>query len=276
MGSPNEIALVWSKLPKHVEIVPVEKKMEAFNFAASNKTLHLSNKAILASCEILFRENGSQAVFVQVGGNDGTLADPVSSFIIKQNATAVILEPVPPYFEMLKEKYKDFPRATLMNVAAGEAEGEAEIFTVAKEAVERQRQTTGHYWWQGIASFSKNHLTNHGVSPEDIRSSIVAIRKLDDCLRSSGADRLDFLIVDVEGQEKPVFDGLSLEQWLPTVVVYESLHLGPADKLSILTRLKNLNYRIFDMQPDTVAIHSGAKELSELEGELMRICREDH
>jgi hypothetical protein len=58
-----------------------------------------------------------------------------------------------------------------------------------------------------------------GVRPTEIRN--VPVRSLDSILAESGIDRMDFLSIDVEGQELAVLRGLSLERYRPRLILIE-------------------------------------------------------
>ena len=51
----------------------------------------------------------------------------------------------------------------------------------------------------------------------------VPVRRLDRLLEEAGFPRLDYLSIDVEGYEKQVLEGFTIEQWKPKVMVIESL-----------------------------------------------------
>lgn len=51
----------------------------------------------------------------------------------------------------------------------------------------------------------------------------VNVRRLDRVLEESGFPRLDLLCLDVEGHEREVLKGFTVERWKPAVMVIESL-----------------------------------------------------
>lgn len=69
----------------------------------------------------------------------------------------------------------------------------------------------------GIAYYPQ--YGNHGPTMTDI----VKVRRLDRLLDEAGFPGLDLLIIDVEGHEKSVLKGFTIERWKPAVMVIESL-----------------------------------------------------
>jgi FkbM family methyltransferase len=53
----------------------------------------------------------------------------------------------------------------------------------------------------------------------------VPVRTLDDILIEAGAPQIDFISIDVEGQELEVLDGFNLAQWAPRLILIEDLLL---------------------------------------------------
>jgi FkbM family methyltransferase len=219
------------------------------------KPEHYSNVVIADILDALAKHNGDKVNVVQVGGNDGSLADPVAAKIKAHKFAALIIEPVKPYFDALQKSYQEFPRVNCLMVAVGDHYGVLPIFTVAPELVESQKQKDGQYWLQGIASLSKDHLVKHGVPETAIEQHSVYIKTLEGCISSAGLQWVDVFVVDVEGAEEQVFDGFALEHWRPSVVFFESPHLEADARSSMFERLHYAGYEITNFHPDCIAIH---------------------
>ena len=103
----------------------------------------------------------SEVKFVQVGGNDGVLADPINRFIKTRNWKGIIAEPIPEYFEKLTENYKDNNSVKLVNVAIDENNQGKTMYKATEKRIQRQIQeeNTNHK-----KTHSSNSLQDHAVS----------------------------------------------------------------------------------------------------------------
>jgi hypothetical protein len=57
---------------------------------------------------------------IQVGANDGIMCDPLRPYLAPgkdRRIRAVLIEPIPLYFEKLKELYADYANISVINVA---------------------------------------------------------------------------------------------------------------------------------------------------------------
>src|SRR6476659_553208 len=70
---------------------------------------------------------------IQVGANDGIMCDPLRPYLASGRARsirAVLIEPIPLYFEKLKDLYADYPNINVLNVACGASAGIAPLYFV--------------------------------------------------------------------------------------------------------------------------------------------------
>ena len=89
--------------------------------------------------------------FVQIGGNDGILNDPIYELCknFPETFHGYIFEPVPEYFSELKENYKFSHNISLLNLAINNYSETAKIFKVKKILNKLDNLS------KGIASFQK-------------------------------------------------------------------------------------------------------------------------
>lgn len=191
----------------------------------------------------------SRVRVVQVGANDGRLADNLNGFLTTRGWSGLLIEPVPQYFAMLKAAYRDHPRVKPMQMAIDRQSGSRPIF-YADEA----KTPADKPWWQGLASMDKSHLTKHGLPEDIIRSVSVQTAPLSGILETTGFDDAHLLFVDVEGWEEQVLDTVDFATSKPLVVSYESKHLPADARNRIDNRLETAGYDVFKFMPDTLAL----------------------
>jgi FkbM family methyltransferase len=84
---------------------------------------------------------------------------------------------------------------------------------------------------------------------------VVPLRRLDTVVAEHTLDRVDLVKIDVEGHERPVFDGAvqTLRRFRPAVV-FESGHEDVAGRHAIADRLRDLDYEIVAVLHDYGAL----------------------
>ena len=102
-----------------------------------------------------------------------------------------------------------------------------------------------------------------GAIPEGDKLTIksqVAVRRLDRVLEEAGFSRLDLLCIDVEGYEKEVLAGFTIERWKPQVMVVETWQ----DNMAVPHHYASLGRREVDNV--FVRLGSRAAEMAKIEG----------
>lgn len=211
--------------------------------------------------EDAFAENATVNVrnIVQIGANDGLQNDPLRQLIAGREDLAVTLvEPVPFYFDSLQRLYKDQPNVRLVQAAAGEANGNLDIYHIHPVIAELMNDRVNNGWAHGQGSSSLTTVQNEivanswrGVSfRRQLRlflSSIsvvnVPIKKTSDIFEGV---RPDLLLVDVQGYEPNVLRGLSGD--LPKYLYIETQLEDP----ELLAVAENLGYRQIIQGHDSV------------------------
>lgn len=192
-----------------------------------------------------------QVRVVQVGANDGTMADPLSPVIGRYGWSALLVEPVPQYFEALKAKYKDNDRTVLKNVAISATEGTHEIYHVARELEDEYPR-----WVRGLASFDRAHI-EQAIKPEHVRSVTVPCYPLSQILSEAGFGDGHLMVVDVEGAEKLVFSSFTWAQFRPLMIEVETRHLDEKTRSWLFAHFHRGGYDIYDFGFDTIAMRRG-------------------
>lgn len=138
-----------------------------------------------------------------VGANDGTQLSNTLHFEEK-GWTVLCVEPNPNLASEGRLK-----RKLWLEYAAGAEDSESHEFSLC---------SPGNKW----ASASSLGPTPRGGGMNAESVIYVRVRRLDRILEESGFPRLDYLTVDVEGWEKEVMEGFTVERWKPRVIVLEA------------------------------------------------------
>jgi FkbM family methyltransferase len=165
----------------------------------------------------------SRGFYVDVGAYDPEFLS-ITKHFYDRGWHGINVEPVPAAhrkFERLR------PRDINLAVAAGREEGEATLFIPASSEFATLDQD--------VAEHSAAMLGDKSIT-----ASTVRVRPLTQILDQHEVTHIDFLVIDVEGAERSVLEGLDLACYRPVVIVCEAT--APAERLD------------FD-QPETVFTH---------------------
>jgi FkbM family methyltransferase len=147
--------------------------------------------------------------YVEIGAFDG-VSHSNTLGLARRGWSGVLVEPHPLAATKLRENYANFPKIAIEQVAVGKKDGEIVNLSNAGTLSSTSADLTEHYkrlpWASGAVL---------GGSQE------VESMRLDTLLERHGPDRLDLLVVDVEGSEEAVFSGFDLKKWKPQMVIVE-------------------------------------------------------
>jgi FkbM family methyltransferase len=145
-----------------------------------------------------------QGVCVEVGGHDG-VSGSMSLYFEEMGWTCLVVEPIPELAAAIRARR----RCLVAEAAADEAEGEATLLVP-----------------EGSETFAtldndNTRRSRIGELQGEMRKVRVRTRRLDDLMADAGVSRVDFISIDVEGNELNVLKGLSLDRWNPRFLILE-------------------------------------------------------
>lgn len=150
--------------------------------------LHISGEAI-AMKEILNNISHQKIVFFDIGGNEGNFSKEVLKIVQEQSkeVSLHIFEPQPICLETLRKVFQNDARVTINPVALSNEKGEATFYTNYEGST-----------WGSLVKREKWGVVNPTVVPTDT---------LDNYIAQHAIQKIDYLKVDVEGNEMQVLKG---------------------------------------------------------------------
>ncbi len=201
---------------------------------------------------------GERPTVVQVGANDGLTDDPLHELIVGRSLRGLLIEPQPAAFGRLRENYAGHDNLVLLNVAIGPRDGVARMYGMAAHKVaelpvgERVRADQ-------IASLDPEHLMKM-LAPlssrpqECIESFEVPMLTFASALERAGLDRVDVLLIDVEGADAMVLGAVLDAGHRPRILGFEHSHLPRRQRRAAWGRLRALGYSLTTAGADTLAV----------------------
>ena len=209
-----------------------------------------------------FASGQPSAMFVEIGAHDGAFSDQFRSFILDRDWTGVMVEPAPYVFERLRRNYESIDRVTIENAAISEADG-VQPFYQLRQVSDPEREGLPS-WYDAIGSLSKETLLSHQDLIPDIEQRLVEVEvpcmTFESLCRKHGLDAIDILLVDTEGHDWKVLQGVDIEAHRPRLLIYEHQHLNDRDRADCRNHLEHHGYDTHEEWWDTWCLHSSADE----------------
>lgn len=203
-----------------------------------------------------FADAYPNAVFAEIGANDGKQHDFLRPLILSHPWRGVVVEPVPYVFERLKHNYRDRPGLILEKVAVGARNATLPFYHLPE--VEDPAAQGLPSWYDTIGSFSRAEVLTHDRHIPDIASRLVITEvpcvTLHELCRRHGITQLDLLLIDTEGHDWEIIRHIDFTVLMPRVVVYEHYHLGPQDRSDCRRHLESVGYETFEEHFDTFCL----------------------
>ena len=201
---------------------------------------------------VSYAKSSTNPFFLQIGANDGVAGDPIHELVITYRWKGILVEPVPYLFDKLKKNYaRAACRLVFENVAISTEAEKRIIYYIADENNDLPN------WVKGINSFNKAHILWQECNFPSIRDYVeeqaidcISLREL---MTRNNIDKVNLLLIDVEGYDYEVLKQLDIFAELPEVVIYEHKCLGPKKRESQQFILSK-GYDIFESDGDTVAV----------------------
>jgi FkbM family methyltransferase len=207
-----------------------------------------------------FAEAFPEAVFVEIGANDGEQHDHLRPMIIEHQWRGVMVEPVPYVFARLGANYGGFNQVSLENAAIADRDGRRPFYHLAPSADYRGDGLP--QWYDGIGSFSRELVLDHSRLIPDIETRLVETEvpclTFDSLCAKHGLERVDLLLVDTEGYDYEVLRHIDFEVHRPALVIYEHYHLTENDQTRCETELQGAGYETMAEGFDTWCLRSDA------------------
>jgi FkbM family methyltransferase len=179
--------------------------------------------------------------FIQIGANDGIYHDPIFKFNNKWDG--ILIEPIPSVFEQLKLNYNNRETKLIFeNIAIGDKNGTSNFY-IPKDFKEIE-------WKSKIASIDKSVGM---LKDMDTICVNVDIHTLDYIIEKHKVNKIDLLVIDIEGKEKDIFDSYSFSI-KPEIIYFENRFLTFDEMLELNAKFISLGYRVFREQDNTLLI----------------------
>lgn len=215
----------------------------------------------LASRKLLraFAEAHPDAVFVEIGANDGEQHDHLRPYILERGWSGIMVEPVPYVFERLRRNYGGFERVQLANVAIADADGTVPFHHLVAPPDDLAAEKLPS-WYDAIGSLSRDAVLSHTGHFPDLESRLVTTEvpslTYQSLLDRHGVERVDLLLIDAEGLDWHILESIDFCARPPRLVIYEHYHLSRSDRARADEHMRAHGYETLEEAFDTFCVRT--------------------
>jgi FkbM family methyltransferase len=190
--------------------------------------------------------------FLQIGANDGYLADPLNLAIFRHKLTGTFVEPQANYFRELQRTYRDFPGMLFVQCAIAAQACAMTMYTLDCSG----GRLPG--WAHGVGTLSREQIRKFGDQIDNIESYIraqdVQCITVPELLDRTGDRNPDIIVVDAEGFDHVILSQFNFAELSTKLVIYETESMTRDDAADLARRLEASGFAIFEADQDTVAL----------------------
>lgn len=200
--------------------------------------------------DFAIRKLPTDTFFLVVGAMDGIRHDGLYPYVSTHPEWhGVMVEPVKDQFEKLKINFEGFNNIQFENSAVTEKTGLAEITRIPMHLVGNVLPD----WADGISTLKSDARLPINRFTEYCVKEMVNTISIEDLIKKYDINKIDLLQIDCEGYDFEIFEGIWKNQFRPTVLKVEIVHLTNQQKYYVLELLRNSNYTSTVVGDDVVA-----------------------
>lgn len=238
-GMPNIYNYRWPDLNKDFKfsnLIKIQHNKQVHNSNTTpsqtkqiNITSKMNNHVNIETEKILneFIENSDNNFFVlQIGANDGKMADPVYKFVKLYKWRGLFVEPVTYLFDRLVENYKGCSGLKFENSVIAKHTGHIDFFQFPKEL---ENSEEFPYWASGMGSVlepfdSPGHKNIKSKNFSMIKQKTPCLT-FNDLIKKHNIKNIDLLQIDAEGYDGELICNIDFNSVKPKFIRYEERHV---------------------------------------------------
>lgn len=196
----------------------------------------------------------SEQKVLVVGAMDGKTHDSLFPYLERNGKwKGVLVEPVPFYFEKLKESLAEHPRYRLENFAIGPTTGKFNITVVNTEAIQSGKVPE---WCDGVSTFfpESGAIANPDIAQftEEVEVDCITFRELQELYNLNS---IDILQIDAEGSDFDIFQQIWVKAGIrPKLIRLEVVRMDRKDQKIVRQQLLHEGYKMQRQGDDWVAV----------------------
>ena len=195
--------------------------------------------------------------FIQIGANDGVLADTLNPLIKKYQLRGCLVEPMKDTFNDLKRNYSDQTQLDFRQVMIGTKNGIGELHRFKRNA-----PVPANYY-HGLARQDANYIYTRAKAEgleQHIETLECNMQTFKSLLDSLPTQEISMLYIDTEGNDDVIIDSAFQAGIYPPVINYEWTEMSLERRYLLKMKLLDHGYRFIDVGADTVCVRDEHEE----------------
>lgn len=204
------------------------------------------------------KSNNRKVNFIQVGASDGLRWDPLRRFILRDNWSGVLVEPLSAVYDMLKYNYSYVKKRNLifLNYAISSSGGFVDFWSCSSSFLNSLKLEDRLYYLRK-SSLDKSQMERCVCGINWVGQKIEC--KSTPCITLCSViekyffnNSVDLVFIDAEGRDDEVIRTINFDKCLPKAIFFESHNLGKRYE-KVKAYLSSKGYRITQFKGDAVA-----------------------
>jgi len=179
-------------------------------------------------------KNHKDTFVVQIGAMDGINFDDTRGFLDMYRWPALLVEPIPEIFTELKYNFRDRENYAFEQCAITEIDGEVEMLTIPKIAIEKENLHPGYKGMSALYPLKNGFGTDYQRDIDVKKNFGIDIKvptlTLNSLMNKHNIEKFDILICDVEGYDWNILKQLDFNKYKPKFIRLEYINLTDEEK----------------------------------------------
>jgi len=235
------------KLKKFV-LTKVRFKSHLWNILYFLYTFGMPRLPLISIKEALdfYSRNNKNIFFIEIGANDGVTVDPLRSYIIRDQWSGILVEPVKRVFDLLKFNYRGYQNLIFENVAVADKE---EIRPLYVSCYDQSNVRSSLSREIVIDTFTRGCSVEKDLIVEKVQC--LTFPKL---LEKHGVVKVDLIMIDAEGSDYEIIKTIDFNKIKPSIIIFERNNLSIYDYKGCINILAKNGYRLYKDEIDVIAV----------------------
>ena len=166
-----------------------------------------------------------------------------------------MVEPIPYYYEKLKDNYDNRENITFVQAAITREDADVTMHVVDPSKVESGEVK---FWARGVSTLEpENHSA---IKKNNLQSSMVeeTVRGItfSTLVKETNIQKIDVLQIDVEGCDLDILMDVWDNGFLPKLINVEVIHMSDEERSKIKERASELGYQVTMVHNDFIIAHN--------------------
>ena len=227
------------------ESAKTERLIDSFNFNITDFIKFLINSKKIKEV-------------IQIGANDGKSDDFLRDSIAK-DTKVLLVEPIESAFVELKKNYLGYQNVKFINKAIDILNGKKTIYLVNPKYYQHYKKkykSENVEWLTVLASFNKDHLSNHGIKLNHITSYEIDCITFNDLIVEFNFKEVGLLVIDTEGHDYALVKDFIEKTDLRPVIIFEWIHMHKNEAENLMNLLKREEYKVLKIDKDLICFQN--------------------